>query len=556
VATWADWWGAKLEMWDAVPQNIALVSQAGGRGVMHSDSSDGIQRLNQEAAKAMAAARAAGIAVSEEEALRWLTINPAWVMGVDDRTGSLEAGKMADVVLWDRNPFSVYARAQRVWADGVVTYDARTGAAVPSDFELSEPLRTAALQTPHPARPPALPNSDTALLPVENADCTVIRNATGVDGKPVSLTLRDGRIGGGGAGCRELEARGRVLAPGFIDPWSELGLVEVLLEETSNDTGQRRYGPRSEREPEAPIHASLRAADSINPYSALLPVARTGGITSAVASPTGGLVSGQAAWIGMDGAVLKAPLAIQVRLGLGGKEAAGGTHGAALELLRELLDDAREYGRRRQDFEQNRMRKAVASRLDLEALQPVLAGKVPLLVSADRVSDLRAAIALGKTFGARIIFVGAAEGWLMAQELAAAQTPVVIQPASDLPSNFDALASRLDNAALLAAAGVKVLFAPFERSHQARTLPQEAGIAVSFGLPWQEAIKAVTSNVADAFGLDAGRLSDGARGDVVLWSGDPLELSSRPVAMWIAGKQVPLTTRQTALLEKYRTLPK
>ena len=548
VATWADWWGPKMEMWDAVPQNLGLLSQAGAKAVVHSDSEDGIQRLNQEAAKAMASARAAGIPVSEEEALRWITLNAAWVMGVEDRTGSLAPGKMADVVLWNRNPFSVYSRAQRVWSDGAVIYDAQTGALVPSDFELGDPLRISALQTPHPARAPALPSSDPALLPVEAADCTAIVDAIGLDGSPASVLLRGGRIAKGeSGGCRQIDARGRVVAPGFIHPWTELGLVEVSLEESSNDSGARKS--------DTPIHASLRAADSINALSALLPVARTGGITSAVSSPTGGLVSGQAAWIGLDGAVLRAPLAVQVRLGLGGREAVGSTHGAAVELLRELLDDAREYGLRRQDFELNRMRKVVASRLDLEALQPVLSGKLPLLIAADRVSDLRAALALAKSFGVKIVLVGAAEGWLMAQELAFAQVPVILEPTLDLPKNFDALASRSDNAALLAAAGVKVLIAQVGSPHFARMLAQEAGNAVAFGLPWEEAIRALTSNVAAAFALDAGRLEPGARGDVVLWSGDPLELSSRPVAMWISGKQVPLTTRQTALLEKYRTVP-
>ncbi len=153
VAVWADWWGAKLEMWDTVKENAGLNEEAGVRVAIHSDSAEGIQRLNQEAGKALFAARASGVKIADEAALRWITLNPAWIMGVDDRTGSLEAGKMADVVLWDRQPFSVYARAQRVWADGVMTYDARTGPADVSDFELSGPEREAASLTPHPATP-------------------------------------------------------------------------------------------------------------------------------------------------------------------------------------------------------------------------------------------------------------------------------------------------------------------------------------------------------------------------------------------------------------------
>jgi imidazolonepropionase-like amidohydrolase len=545
-----------MEMWDGIPQNLGLLQQAGVRAMVHSDSQQGIQRLNQEAGKALEAARDAGIPVTEEDAVRWLTLNPAWAMGIDDRTGSLEPGKMADLVLWNRDPFSVYARAIRVWADGVVTYDSRTGAVVPSDFELGEPLRTAALQTVHPALPPAIPASSPALVPVEDADCTLIRGAIGFDGRPVSIALRDGKITlAQVSGCRAIDAQGRVLAPGFILPYGQLGLVEVSLEESANDTGSSRGPPGAPAERRDPVHAGLRASDSVNPLSELLPVARGGGVTSAVTSPAGGVVSGQALWLGMDGKTLRSPLAVQVRLGLEAKEATGAPRGMSVLLLRELLDDARDYGRHEKDYEQNRMRRVIGSRADLAALQPVLQGKLPLLVRADRTSDLRAAIAVAREYGVRVIFAGAAEGWLMADELAAAKTPVILAPTQDLPDNFDAVASRSDNAAMLAKAGVKVMFAPEESAHFARVLRQEAGNAVAFGLPWTEAVRAISSNVAEAFGLDGGRIAEGARADVVLWDGDPLESSSRAVAMWIGGRQVPLQSRQTALLEKYRTLP-
>jgi imidazolonepropionase-like amidohydrolase len=134
VSTWADWWGFKMEAFDGIPENAALVDDVGGRAIIHSDSAEGIQRLNQEAAKAMASGRAAGIAVTDEDAIRWITANPAWALGVDERTGTLEVGKDADLVLWDRSPFSVYASAERVWIDGAETF--RRGAPRWSDFEL------------------------------------------------------------------------------------------------------------------------------------------------------------------------------------------------------------------------------------------------------------------------------------------------------------------------------------------------------------------------------------------------------------------------------------
>jgi len=136
INTWSDWWGFKLEAFDGIPENTALFTQQGGRATIHSDSAIGIQRLNQDAAKAMAAGRAAGIAISDDQALRWVTANPAWVLGIDDITGTLEPGKRADVAVWSGSPFSVYSRAELVIAGGEVTYD-RSQGATPSDFELA-----------------------------------------------------------------------------------------------------------------------------------------------------------------------------------------------------------------------------------------------------------------------------------------------------------------------------------------------------------------------------------------------------------------------------------
>jgi imidazolonepropionase-like amidohydrolase len=139
-AMWADWYGFKMEAYDAIRENIAFVDRAGACAIVHSDDPNGIQRLNQEAAKAMAAGRRAGLAISEEHAWTWLSANPARAMGVFDRTGSLKPGKMADVVLWNGNPYSTYTRPERVWIDGALMYDAANPKLRPvSDFELGQP---------------------------------------------------------------------------------------------------------------------------------------------------------------------------------------------------------------------------------------------------------------------------------------------------------------------------------------------------------------------------------------------------------------------------------
>jgi imidazolonepropionase-like amidohydrolase len=137
ASTWADWWGFKLEAYDAIPESAALLSEAGGLPVIHSDSSVGIQRLNQEAAKAWYAGLHAGIDVPREEALSWITLNPAWVLGIDHDTGSLEVGKRADLVVWDGDPFSVYSSARWVFIEGVLRHDSSNTTRW-SDFELGQ----------------------------------------------------------------------------------------------------------------------------------------------------------------------------------------------------------------------------------------------------------------------------------------------------------------------------------------------------------------------------------------------------------------------------------
>lgn len=138
VSTWADWWGFKMEAYDGIPENLALVQESGGVAILHTDSNEGIQRMNQEAAKALASGRNGGVLVTEEDAIRWITANPAWALGIHQRTGTLEVGKDADVVLWDKNPLSIYASAEVVWIDGATVYQKGIKRPPWSDFELGQ----------------------------------------------------------------------------------------------------------------------------------------------------------------------------------------------------------------------------------------------------------------------------------------------------------------------------------------------------------------------------------------------------------------------------------
>ena len=156
ASVWADWWGFKAESFDGIRENAALLTKAGVRAIIHSDSPVGIQRLNQEAAKAMHAGRRAGIDITSDQALRWITANAAWALGIDEQTGSLEPGKLADLVVWNTDPFSVYAVAEQVYIGGELVY--QRGKLEPrTDFELGYLEGDLDRVSPPPATTPLAP---------------------------------------------------------------------------------------------------------------------------------------------------------------------------------------------------------------------------------------------------------------------------------------------------------------------------------------------------------------------------------------------------------------
>ena len=196
-----------------------------------------------------------------------------------------------------------------------------------------------------------------------------------------------------------------------------------------------------------------------------------------------------------------------------------------------------------------------AERLDLEALIPVLRGKVPLVIAAERESDIRAALRLAHELKLRIVIEGGTEAWRVAAALAKAKVPVLINPAFNLPRSFDRLQVRDDAAQRLVAAGVEVGITTLGDATQARTIRQLAGLAVANGLSWDDALAALTTVPARAFGVtDRGELKQGLAADLVVWSGDPLELSTRAEVVMIGGVEQSLVTHQTKLLARYRKL--
>jgi imidazolonepropionase-like amidohydrolase len=381
-----------------------------------------------------------------------------------------------------------------------------------------------------------------------------------VSGPPIegaTVLVRDGLIAAVGTDVpvpvddfAVFDAEGKVVTPGFFDAGTQIGLVEIGLESTTVDS-------RVEGDP---VSAAFDVVDGLNPNSTLIPINRLGGVTTTAALPTGGLIAGQGAVIDLTGETVEEMLvkpraAMVASFGPGAAAATGGARGAASLRLREVLEDARYWASHREAYDRGEVRPLSVSRLDLEALQPVLAGEIPLVVQVDRASDILAVLRIAEEYGVRPVIRRGTEAWMVAEQLAERSVPVIVKPLTSLPDGFDRLGARFDNAAILHEAGVAVAVSSFQ-SHRAHNIGLEAGNAIRFGLPWEAALRAVTLTPAEIYGVADryGSIEAGKVGNLVVWSGDPFELSSRAEEVIIRGVRVPRESRQLELLERYRTL--
>ena len=375
-----------------------------------------------------------------------------------------------------------------------------------------------------------------------------------------TVLMRDGRIVAVGADvaipadAQRIDATGKIVTPGIVNATTALGLVEIgAVTGTRETTARGRDG----------IAAAFMPWEGLNPASVLLGPARDGGITSAVIVPQGGLISGQAAVIHIvpgtaSDLILRAPVAMVASLG----QVNGMPRAETIMRLREILSDARVYRIRRADFERAQTRPLAASRLDLEALLPVLDGREPLLVNADKASDIDAALRLAREFTFRLIIGGGAEAWQIADRLAAAKVPVLTGAMNNIPGSFASLGQRQENAGILARAGVTVLLVGNagggdEEAFNVRNVRYEAGNAVAYGMEWNAALRAITLSPAEVFGVAdrVGSLQAGRMADVVVWSGDPFEFASQPERVFVRGVQTTTPSRQDLLEQRYKTLP-
>lgn len=383
--------------------------------------------------------------------------------------------------------------------------------------------------------------------PIENGTVVIINGRITAVGTNVAVP----------AGAQRIDATGKIVTPGFVNSSTQLGVQEIAA---VNDTRDATATGKDN------IAAAFTVWEGLNPNSVLLAPARKEGITSFVIIPTGGLIAGQAALADVvpgttSDMIIRAPVAMVAEVG--DPQSAGlGSRGELIVKLREVLEDAKYFQTHRDAFDRAQTRPFAASRLDLEALIPVIEGRLPLLITVDRESDIDAAMRLARDYNVKLMIGGGAEGWMMADKLAAARIPVLTGAMNNIPAGFAALGQRQENAALLRKAGVSVALignagGGDEEAFNVRNLKQEAGNAVSYGMTWDDALRAVTLTPAEIFGVAdrVGSLQAGREGNVVVWSGDPFEFTSHAEHVFVRGREYNEKTRQDLLIERYRNLP-
>jgi imidazolonepropionase-like amidohydrolase len=582
ASTFSDWWGYKIEAVDAIPYNAAIMTRKGVTVSINSDSAEHARRLNTEAAKSM---RYGGL--SEDEAMALVTINPAKQLRIENRVGSLEPGKDADVVIWNHHPLSSYTIVERVYIDGRKYYDriddqqrltelsrAKSSLAGGDDRRptATDPRATAGgpsdggnpgsdgVRPAASARAPLPPTRlvTKGVLAITNAKIVPISRPPIDRG---TIVIRDGLIAELGAdvavpaGAEVIVAAGGEVYPGFIDARTDLGLT---------DPGAGGFSDANEI---LDFNPQLRPNVAFHNDSDAIAVARANGITTIALTPGGGLLGGQVAIMDLDGwtfeeSTVAASAGVSFQFpGFGrgrGFGAPPDTRGfdelkkerdAKLERLVRLLDDARAYAKavgpgRQRD-------------LLLESLVPVVERRLPLVTQANSERAIRDAVAFADQHGLQMVLASGPEAALVAPLLKDKSIPVILSNVLELPSRED-LPHQASYAAAgeLAKAGVKFAFAVTSETN-VRLLPYHAAMSVAWGLPRDAALKALTIDAAEILGVGdrLGSLEPGKIANLFVAKGDPFEVRTPITHVVIAGRNVPLDNKQIALYERYMKRP-
>jgi imidazolonepropionase-like amidohydrolase len=546
-SSFSDWWAYKLEAYDAIPFNAALLHEAGAQVCLKSDSNELMRHLYQEAAKCV---KYGGM--SEDEALKTITLNGAKQLGLEKRIGTIEVGKDADLAIFNGHPLNSYSRVEMTLVEGEVY------------FQRSERLTAFASAKEAPAKPTAA-----LVLPARNGSKYVaIRHVTvhpvsGPVVKDALVMVRDGKIDSIAEG-KDIENKTDVLAidgtglhlyPGMIDAGTVLGLTELGSAKETHD-----FAEGGDFQPD------LRASIAINPDSELIPVTRANGVTTVVTRPTGTVIAGQSALINLNGWVPKEmtlvdPLALHVEFPTALPVLSGDPNGPnvgravakkqreeKIRRLKELFQQALAHDEAKK---QNPDRPANTR---LEALIPYAKGTKPVVIQANRKQEILDALKLADELKLKVILSGGIEAWKVTDELKQRNVPVILGPVMTMPQeSYDPYDAPFAATAKLHEAGVKFCIRS-AGSTNTRNLPYEAAMAASYGLPPDEALKAVTLYPAQLLGVadQLGSIEPGKRANLVLTNGDILQASTQVLALLIDGKPLEPSSKHTRLYERYR----
>jgi len=564
ASTFSDWWGYKIEAEDAIPGNAGVMTHKGVSVSINSDSAEHARRLNTEAAKSVRWGD-----VSDDQAVAMVTLNPARQLRIDQRVGSLDVGKDADVVVWNAHPLSTYATVDKTFIDGIAYYDRDAELARVDQVEKEKTSmnggrggRTGGAGAE--GRGGAITPGN--LFNIESQAIDVKLNAAGATWSitnarivPVSgpviekgtIVIRGNKIQAIGAnvaatGTKIIDARGASVYPGFIDASTDLGI---------NEPGVRGYEDVSEM---LEFNQMLRTRVAYQSDSDSVPIARVEGITSAAIFMGGGTITGEVPLMNLDGWTWEenlvrpvAGLALTFPGGGGGGRGgggggrgggAGGTGG--VPELERLLTAARAYG-------------ANANRTmdwNLEPLVPIVQRKQPFYVGAGSEQAIRDSIAWAERQGINIVIRTAPMAAVATADLLKAKNvPVILNNVLAMPQGEDTFhAANYQAAGQLQKAGVMFAFSSGGYDN-VRLIPFQAAMSVAWGLDRDEAIKALTINAAKIFGADKaiGTLEAGKVANLVVVSGDPLEIRSQIRHVVIGGREIPLESKHTELFKRY-----
>ncbi|MBI1345636.1 amidohydrolase family protein [bacterium] len=541
-STFADWWAYKVEAYDATPYNAALLHEAGANVVIKSDNDELMRHLNQEAAKTVRYGN-----LPAEQALSLVTLNPARELGIEDRVGSIEVGKQADLAIYNGHPLNTFARCELTLIAGEPVFVREKQPTAMSTAGLEHSAKPREVHLPAASDRKAVidwPNLSLGRYALINAQIHPVDGPTIEHGV---IVIEDGKITTVSnlpaipADVQVVNLDGLQVYPGLIDSGTTAGITEIgKVVETHDYDETGVYQP------------DLRAGVAINPDSELIPVARAGGITTALIRPTSGVISGQSSVMTLAG--WTAPEMVLV-------DACGlQIHWPGYKNNKDQVEQLRDWLKQARVYDAARSAAAEAGGLDrvvdprYEALRPYVRGEKPVFIEAQTEQQLVEAIKFAELEKLKIVLCGASDAWKVADQLKSKEIPVIVGPVMREPTyEFDPYDATYANPGRLQEAGVKFAIRS-DNASNSRNAPFEAGMAVAFGLPEEAALRSVTLAAAEILGIadQCGSITPGKRADLVILDGSPLQVTSQVKGVIIGGKPFRPESRQTRLYEKYR----